>query len=199
MLTPHAATLQASTLTFSVHQTSSRFTIYDSDQKIVAYTAVTPSGFINPFSKIPTLRIYRGQGPTDTGKKHVTASSTIESLSNQEPIATAEIAKYTTSISLTVNDRPINVPSRTTGLWKYARGWQSSQGMISWKYGRFSSPMDLAADDEKVLGQWQTSQGEMGRIAGLWLCDVEEKERSGWIDEVVSIALAIYVAKKKRK
>ncbi|KAL8951191.1 MAG: hypothetical protein Q9222_002821 [Ikaeria aurantiellina] len=198
-MTSATTTSQASALTFDVYQSSSCLKIYKYERKTIAYTAVKTSGFTNPFSKIPTLTIYQGQGPAELESKRVASSSNTKSLPEHEPIATAHVARYTTSISLTVDGRSIDVPSHTTGLWKYARGWETSQGVTRWKYGRFSSAMDLAAEDGTMLGQWQTSQGDAGKIAKLWICDVEDKDRVQWLDETISIALAIYVAKQRRR
>ena len=178
-------------LSFYVHRTSRLscdLRVYNSDQKTIAYTINTPCGLIDPFAESPNLFIYRGAPHVDEADDNP--------YENHPSIATATLPKYGTSISLVINDRTIDLPSHTTGLWKYSRTWKSYKGALRWKYGRFGIGMELVDEKGEALGHWESNGGGKW-IARLQIKETEEKVDPAWVDEVVSIATAIFVTKTR--
>ena len=185
-------TSPSSALIFYIHRTpgiSCNLLIYQSDQKTIAYTVTTPSGIIDPFSESPNLFIYRGSPPlvfSEDGPQPVF-----------QPIATATLPKYGTSISLEINKRPIDLPLHTAGLWKYTRAWKSCDGVLRWSYGRFGMGMDLIDEKGNALSQWE-SDGGGKRIARLEITKPEVEDDPAFVDEIISVSVAIYLQRRRR-
>lgn len=69
---------------------------------------------------------------------------------------------------------------------------------MRWEYGGFGMSMDLVDEKKEILGRWETDRGEERRIGRLKLKEMEGEKGKEWVDEVVSVAIAIVVYKLRR-
>ncbi len=177
--------------TLYIHRSSHlsyELVIYGSDQTTIAYTVTTPHGLQNPFSNSPNLHIYRGSSALNP--------STTDSDGGGQLITTSRLPKVG-SLSLQINDRSVDSIHRVRGFYKYAREWTSPSGLMRWEHHRFSVRMELVDGRGEVLGRWESDRGKERRIARLWLRDVEGQGDQQWVDEVVSVAVAVTVMQRR--
>lgn len=68
---------------------------------------------------------------------------------------------------------------------------------MRWEHHRFSVRMELVGEPGDILGRWESDRGKDGRIARLWLRDVEGQGGQQWVDEVLSVAVAVTVMQRR--
>lgn len=192
-----ARTMEHPPHTFYIHRVkqSNNLLIYSSDQKNIAYTVTGPSPS-HPKAFPASLFIYR-PSVSPSSSTILTAKSHDPS-PDQRPLAKAVLKKYTASIRLSVNDRSINLTSRTRGPWRFAREWNSPSGVMRWHYSKYATEMELVDEKKKTLGKWEADAGTPGKLGRLWLRNPEGEKGTEWVDEVVSVGIALFVTNRRR-
>ncbi|KAL8648931.1 MAG: hypothetical protein Q9226_005789 [Calogaya cf. arnoldii] len=169
----------------------SEFLPYSSIDKALAYRVVTHSR--RPFSKSPNVNIYRCPQKANSLATSSTSRQDNGVKPDEIPFAAATVRRLTTTIALTINDRSFEVQRRLISFYKYADAWQSSRGIMSWKHGRFLGGSQLFDEKGTLLGGFDPKTGQNGRVGRLGLQDVEEEAVNHWVDEAVSVGLAVLI------
>ncbi|KAL8847271.1 MAG: hypothetical protein Q9221_007695 [Calogaya cf. arnoldii] len=189
----------SSTYSFYIHQPSflsAELILYSSIDKALAYRVVTHSRRL--LSKSPNVNIYRCPQKPNSLAGSSTSRQDNGVKPDETPLAAATVRRLTTTILLTINDRSFEVQRRLIGFYKYADAWQSSRGIMSWKHGRLLVGMQLFDEKGTLLGGFDPKTGKDGRVGRLWVQDVEEEAVNHWVDEAVSITLAVLIGLTSR-
>ncbi|KAL9581581.1 MAG: hypothetical protein Q9212_003813 [Teloschistes hypoglaucus] len=186
--------------TFYIHhiKPSGQYLIYSSNEQDIAYTVIrTRSLFINPFSAAkPELFTYRnGQKQSSIGQEHHNDRNHPHS----PLIAETTIAKYSGSIAISINSRSLDLSTRLRGPWLFARQWRSPIGVTRWQYSKHGLSMELVDSKKQVLGTWKPDTGVADRVYKVLVKAIEGGENKQWVDEVLTVAMAIFVSKPKTR
>ncbi|KAL8689603.1 MAG: hypothetical protein Q9218_004761 [Villophora microphyllina] len=189
------------THTFSIHRikSSDEYLIKRDDKQAVAYSIFRSCSFSGHFfsQDTPKLFIYRNApSQSSTPREHHTDRNHPKT----PLIATATISKRTLSISLDFNDRTVDLTTRNRGPWMFAREWQSPRGLMRWQYLKYGSTFKLANEEKELLGRWEADTGVDGKVCRLWVkaVDGDSGTSQQWMDEVLSVAMALYVANSRK-
>ncbi|KAI4196662.1 MAG: hypothetical protein LQ350_006415 [Teloschistes chrysophthalmus] len=188
------------THTFYIHhiKSSGQYLIYSSNGQDIAYTVNRPRPLvINPFSAAqPELFTYRNRPrESSVGQEHHKDRN-----HPQSPlIAETTIGKYSGSITISINNRSLDLSSRIRGPWLFARQWHSPIGVTRWQYSKYGSSMELVDSKKEVLGRWKPDTGAAERVCKVWVKAIEGGENKQWLDEVLTVAMANFVAKNKTR
>lgn len=186
--------------TYYIHhiKSSGQYLIYSSDEQDIAYTIIrSPSLFTNPFSDAkPELFTYRnGQRQSSVRQEH----HNDRNHPNSPPIAETTIGKYSASITVNINDRSLDLSTRIRGPWLLARQWQGPIGVTRWHYSKYGSSMELVGGKKEILGEWRPDTSVAERVCKVWMKALQGGEDKQWVDEALSVAMAIFVTKTKTR
>lgn len=59
--------------------------------------------------------------------------------------------------------------------------------------------MELVDSKKEVLGRWKPDTGAAERVCKVWVKAIEGGENKQWLDEVLTVAMANFVAKNKTR